>query len=248
VYSTITLDTSPRGVATITLNRPEKGNSINEQMRIELATCCEALANDANVRIVVLRSAGKHFCAGADVSGPRSPEGTIPKPATLADVLHGLDTLPKPLIGIVQGAAAGAGAAMAAVCDVIIALEGSFFSIPEVRMGFAPGGIQPVLIRAMGTRQYRRYAMSGERIPADAALRIGMAHETCSPDQLDSIIVPMIDAFMLGAPGAQAETKKAVAAAEKGELYTMTGGMGSPEAKEGVAAFREKRKPAWYRS
>ena len=114
-------------------------------------------------------------------------------------------------------------------------------------MGFAPGGIQAVMLRAIGARQYRRYAMSGERIQADAALRIGLAHELCAPDQLDALLAAVIDDLMLGAPAAQAEVKKAVAAAEKGETYSMTGGMDTPEAKEGIAAFQKKRKPAWYK-
>jgi methylglutaconyl-CoA hydratase len=246
-YETITLDVSVRGVATITLDRPDKGNAINEQMRIELAACASELASDNNVRIVVLRANGKHFCAGADVSGPRTPEGTVPRPATLGEVLEALDRLPKPLIGVVQGAAAGAGAAIAAICDVVVALEGSFFSIPEVRMGFAPGGIQTVLMRSIGPRHYRRYAMSGERILADTALRIGMAHELCKTEEAEAVLAALVEALMLGAPKAQGLIKQAVAAAVAGEHFEMPPGMASPEAKEGIAAFKEKRKPAWYR-
>lgn len=246
-FETIALDVSARGVATITLDRPDKGNAINERMRIELAACASELATDDNVRIVVLRGNGKHFCSGADVSGPRAPEGTVPRPATLGEVLAALDALPKPLIGILQGAAAGAGAAVAAVCDVVVALEGSFFSIPEVRMGFAPGGIQSVLMRAIGPRHYRRYAMSGERIPAETALRIGLAHEVCNAKDADAVLAALVDAFMLGAPKAQGLIKQAVAAAVAGAHFEMPPGMASPEAKEGIAAFKEKRKPAWYR-
>ncbi|MCC2097525.1 MAG: enoyl-CoA hydratase/isomerase family protein [Hyphomicrobiales bacterium] len=248
-YETITADTSPRGVLTISLNRPERGNAINETMRSEVTGLFRDAAADEVIRIVVLRSNGKHFCAGADVSGPRRPDDAPgSKPPSLGDMLDLIDRFPKPVIAVTQGAAAGAGAALAAVCDVVIALDGAFFSIPEVRMGFAPGGIQACLMRAIGPRQYRRYAISGERIKLDTALRIGLAHEICAPEHADALLAEIIEAYMLGAPNAQGLTKKAVAAAVAGESFDMPHGMASPEAKEGIAAFREKRKPAWYRA
>lgn len=248
-YETIIAETSSRGVQTITLNRPDRGNAINELMRSELVACIQAAADDAGIRVLVLRANGKHFCAGADVSAPRAPENAPgPKAPSLGEVLAAIDTLPKPVIAQVNGAAAGAGAAIAAVCDVVIALNDAFFSIPEVRMGFAPGGIQACLMRTIGARQYRRYAMSGERIMADVALRIGLAHEVCGEGEADIILAGIVDAMLLGAPGAQGQIKQAVAAALNGEVFTITGGMGSDEAKEGIAAFKEKRKPNWYRN
>ncbi|MGE3246894.1 MAG: enoyl-CoA hydratase-related protein, partial [Beijerinckiaceae bacterium] len=195
-----------------------------------------------------LRANGRHFCAGADVSGPRTPDDAPgPRPPSLGEMLDAIDTCGKPVIAVVQGAAAGGGAGSAGVCDVVVALEGSFFSIPEVRMGFAPGGLQAILMRAIGARQYRRYAISGERIPAQTALRIGLAHEVCAPDKLDALLADVIEACMLGAPQAQGLIKQAVASAVAGEPFDLAHGMASPEAQEGIAAFKEKRKPAWYR-
>lgn len=247
-WETILVETSARGVLTITLNRPDRGNAINEAMRTEVTALMREASADDSVRVVVLRANGKHFCAGADVGAQRMPEDAPgPKPPSLGAMLEAVDTCPKPVIGVTQGAAAGAGAALAAVCDVVVAIEGAFFSIPEVRMGFAPGGIQSVLMRAIGPRHYRRYAISGERIAADAALRIGMAHEVCAADQADALLADIVEACMLGAPKAQALIKKAVAAAVAGEAFDMPHGTGLPEAKEGIAAFKEKRKPAWYR-
>ena len=247
-YETILADTSPRGVLTITLNRPDRGNAINDQMRTEATGLFRAAAGDDNVRAIVLRGNGKHFCAGADVSAPRMPEDSAgPKPPSLGEMLDAIDTCPKPVIAVVQGAAAGGGAGIAGVCDLVIALEGAFFSIPEVRMGFAPGGLQSILMRAIGPRHYRRYAITGERIQAPAALRIGMAHEVCAPDKADALLADIVEAYMLGAPKAQALIKKAVAAAVAGEDFDLPHGMAAPEAQEGIAAFKEKRKPAWYR-
>lgn len=248
-WETVLAETSPRGVLTITLNRPDKGNAINEAMRSEVTALMHAAAGDANIRVVVLRANGKHFCAGADVGAPRTAaDAPGPKPPSLGEMLASIEACPKPVIAVAQGASAGAGAAIAALCDVVIAIEDAFFAIPEVRMGFAPGGIQASLMRAIGARQYRRYALSGERLSANVARRIGLAHEVCGAGEADIVAAGLVDSMLLGAPGAQGEIKRAVAAAVRGEAYTIAGGMDSPEAREGIAAFKEKRKPNWYRT
>src|SRR5580693_2487029 len=173
-------------------------------------------------------------------------------PVSLRDVLAGLDALPKPTLAVVHGAAIGGGAAFAACCDVVIAADGAFFSIPEVRVGMAPLGVAPFLIRAIGHRSFRRYGLSGERFGAAEALRIGLAHEVVSADRLEAKLIEITDALLHAAPGAVREMKAAMehdvtpsvaAILARGASH---GPQRSEEAKEGVAAFKEKRKPSWY--
>ncbi len=179
---TLSIDISPRRIATVTLNRPERGNAFDQTMLDELGDGLKVLAADEQVRIVVLRGAGKHFCTGADLAsrGP-SAQGQPPQPATysLRDVLAVLDSLPKPTVAVVHGGAVGGGAGFVTCCDVAIATEAAFFSIPEVRVGMAPFGIMPFMIRAIGHRAFRRYGLSGERIAAVEALRLGLVHALC---------------------------------------------------------------------
>src|SRR3954462_8739912 len=155
---TIQVEISPRRIATLTLNRPDRGNAFAQTMLDELSAQFAHLGADENVRIVVLRGNGRHFCTGADLSRVgETAHDPARKPATLRDVLITLDTLPKPTIAVVHGGAVGGGSAFAACCDVAVATENAFFSIPEVRVGMAPMGVMPFLIRAMGHRGFRRY-------------------------------------------------------------------------------------------
>jgi methylglutaconyl-CoA hydratase len=250
--SCVEIDLSPRGVATITLNRPERSNAFDQGMLNTLAQQFAARAVDPATRIVVLRGAGKHFCGGADLVA----RGMEPSPAagevSLVDALAALDLLLKPTVAVVQGAAVGGGAALAACCDIVLASEAAFFSIPEVRVGMAPLGVAPFLIRAMGHRNFRRYGLSGERFSAAEALRVGLAHEVVSADRLEAKLIEITDALLHAAPDAVRDMK---AAMEHDVTPSVTailarraahGPPGSGEAKEGVAAFKEKRKPSWY--
>jgi methylglutaconyl-CoA hydratase len=252
---TLSLDTSPRGIATLLLNRPERGNAFNQAMLDELRGTLAALAADEGVRIVVLRGSGKHFCTGADLAGRETeapPAGASTANASLFDVLVALDTLPKPTVAAVQGGAIGGGAGFAACCDVVIAAEGAFFSVPEVRVGMAPLGVAAFLIRAIGHRAFRRYGLSGERIAAADALRLGLAHEVCATAALDETLLDIAEALLHGAPGAIRELKAAAAPYASPPLSTITANRPpahrekTAEMQEGIASFREKRKPRWY--
>ena len=168
-------------------------------------------------------------------------------------MLEAIDRLPKPTIAAVHGGAVGGGAAIVACCDVVVATEAAFFSIPEVRVGMAPVRLAPIFVRAMGHRSFRRYGLSGERMDAAEALRVGLAHRLCTPQTFDAAIAEVADAMLHGAPGAIGELKSACAA-----LVTPPWPAGpatesarrelarTPEAVEGIASFREKRKPSWY--
>jgi methylglutaconyl-CoA hydratase len=244
-----------RRIATITLNRPERGNAFDQRMLDELAEQCATLGADDNVRIVALRGAGRHFCTGADLAarGPEKAETgpTAKSPATLREVLVALDTLRKPTIAVVHGGAVGGGAAFAACCDVAIATEAAFFSIPEVRVGMPPMGVMPFLVRAMGHRNFRRYGLSGERITPAEALRIGLVHMVCESAALDETLARIADELLHGAPGALADLKAASAQFASPTLDQILAHRAphnpkSTEALEGIASFREKRKPSWY--
>jgi methylglutaconyl-CoA hydratase len=166
-------------------------------------------------------------------------------------VLVALDTLPKPTVAVVQGAAVGGGAAFAACCDIAIATDQAFFSIPEVRVGMPPMGVMPFLIRAIGHRSFRRYGLSGERIPAAEAQRIGLVHALCGTGALDDTLARIVDELLHGAPGAIAELKAGSALFASPNLDAIVAHRAphnpkSPEAIEGIASFREKRKPSWY--
>ena len=250
---TITLDVSPRRIATITLNRPDRGNAFDQTMLDELSAQLKLLAADDAVRIVVLRGAGRHFCTGADLArmGEANAAPPATPPATLRDVLAAIDTLPKPAIAVVHGGAIGGGAGFVACCDVAIATDAAFFSIPEVRVGLPPLGVMAFLIRAMGHRAFRRYGFSGERFAAAEALRIGLVHEVCDATKLDDTLARIADELLHAAPGAIATLKEAAAPFSAPPLSAILAFRAphsprSPEAVEGVAAFREKRKPNWY--
>jgi methylglutaconyl-CoA hydratase len=239
----------------VTLNRPDRGNAFDQAMLDELHDQFAALGADDAVRIVVLRGSGRHFCTGADLA-KRSPDapadtGAARAHVSLRDVLVALDTLPKPTVAVVHGAAVGGGAGFAACCDVVIAADTAFFSIPEVRVGMAPLGVMPFLVRAMGHRSFRRYGLSGERIVAAEALRLGLAHMVCSAESLDETLARITDELLHGAPGALRDLKSAAAQYASPPLSAILANRPAhdprtPEALEGIASFREKRKPSWY--
>jgi methylglutaconyl-CoA hydratase len=249
-FQTITVEVSARRIATVLLNRPERGNAFDQTMLDELGEAFAALATGEEARIVVLRGSGRHFCSGADLVA-RAAAAAAPAHVSLRDVLASLDGLPKPTLAVVHGAAIGGGAAFAACCDAVIAADDAFFSIPEVRVGIPPLGVAPFLVRAIGHRNFRRYGLSGERITAAEALRLGLAHEVCAADALDETLARVADAFLHGAPGAVSALKSAAAHYASPTLSAILAAQTAhdpktPEALEGIASFREKRKPRWY--
>lgn len=245
---TIIVEHSPRAAATLVLNRAERGNAFNQLMLNELHQVLSELSGDTSVRALVIRGAGKHFCTGADIGGHAGGAGGV----SLGDALARLDTFPKPVIALVQGGAVGGGLALAACCDVLLAQEGAFFSVPELRVGIAPSReLTGYFMRAMGPRAFRRYGLSGERIAAAEALRLGLAHEIVAADDAAARVAKLIDEFLHCAPEASAELKRRIAQVAAGEAVEQEaaeprGLERSPESKEGVAAYREKRKPSWY--
>jgi len=255
----IICERSARGVASVTLNRPDRGNAYDDVMLRELAATFAELAADSAVRVVVLRGAGKHFCVGADIAWHRANQdrahGAAEAGPKLLDVLLALDALPKPTICLLHGAAVGGGLAFAACCDIALADEGAFFSIPEVRIGLMPGPLVPLFLRAMPYRAFRRYGLSGERFAAAEAKAMGLIHDAAPAEHIEAIVARQVEEFLLSAPGAIAGLKALAAElapppitpALLEELEEAGHGMlETEEAKEGVASFLEKRKPNWY--
>jgi len=257
----VLLRTDGRGVATVTLNRPERGNAYDEAMLAVLIEGLERLAADGAVRAVVIRGAGRHFQAGADIGWLARAAGYPPEQAFAASMattraLQLLNELPKPTVALVHGACFGGGCGLVCCADVALATPAAQFGLTEVRVGVAPTPISTHMVHAMGLRQTRRYALTGERFDAAEALRIGLVHEVVPADALEARLAAVLDAIFHSAPGAIAATKRSFLAANGLMLDARAMAMlaheswmqrASPEGAEGTAAFRERRRPAWYR-
>ena len=180
-YQAITLSVTDH-VAWLTLNRPEVHNAFDDRMIAELLDALATVRNSNEVRALVLRSEGKNFSAGADLGWMRSMaaknyDENIADAAELSRLMQELDELPQPTIALVQGAAFGGAVGLAACCDIALATPASSFCLSEVKIGLIPAVISPYVMRAMGTRQARRYMLTAERFNAEEALRIGLVHD-----------------------------------------------------------------------
>jgi methylglutaconyl-CoA hydratase len=257
----VLLSIDARGVATATLNRPAIGNAYDEEMLGALIGGLEKLATDPAVRVLVIRGAGKHFQAGANINWLNRAAGYGPEQAFAASMattraMQLLNEFPKPTIALVHGACYGGGCGIVCCVDVALATTAAQFGITEVRVGVAPTPISTHMVHAMGLRQTRRYAITGERFDAAEACRIGLVHEVVAPDALEGRLAEVLDAIFLSGPRAIAVTKQSFLAAngwtldarEMAQLASESWMQrNSAEGREGTAAFREKRRPAWYR-
>ena len=257
----LTLQTDARGVATITLNRPEKHNAFDDRMITDLLQALDNIDKDKSVRVLVLRAAGKSFCAGADLDWMRRMADydfaqNLADARRLAQLMYRLNRLHKPVIARVQGASYGGGVGLIACCDIAIASENAIFSLSEVRLGLIPSIISPYLIAAIGSRAARRYFLSGERFDAARALQLGLVHEVVEPESLDASLEQCIDALLNSGPSAQAAAKELIEQVQGRAIdeslieetaRRIAEVRASDEAREGLTAFLEKRKPDWKR-
>lgn len=261
VKGLVLLDIDARGVATVTLNRPEVGNAYNEDLLGALIEGLQQLAPDPAVRCLVIRGAGKHFQAGADINWLRRaanypPDQNYAASMATTRAMQLLNEFPKPTIALVHGACFGGGCGIVCCVDVAFATPDALFGLTEVRVGVAPTPISTHMVQAMGLRHTRRYALTGERFGAEEALRIGLVHEVIPADRLEAKLAEVLDAVFLSAPGAIAMTKRSFLGANglllderqmtmlAHESWTQRF---SPEGHEGTTAFREKRRPSWYK-
>lgn len=256
----VRLDTDERGVATVTINRPEKHNAFNETLVGELQDFFGRLARNPLVRVVVLTGAGKSFSAGADLNWMQemanySMEANLEDAGKLAGMLHALDSMPQPTVAKINGGAYGGAVGLIAACDVAIAQDDATFGITEVRLGLIPSVISPYVLRAIGPRQARRYALTAERFDAAEALRIGLVHRVERKKTLDAAVDDIVERLLAGAPGAQEEVKtlfrdiweldRTGDAVRAETAQRIARRRSSEEAREGMTAFLSKRKPNW---
>ena len=254
-------DIDARGVARLTLNRPELHNAFDDALIAELSAALTKLAQESAVRAVVLTGAGPSFSAGADLNWMRRMAGfshveNLADASALAGLLRQLNEFPKPTVARINGSAFAGGVGLIACCDIAIASAEARFAVTEVRLGLVPGTIGPYLVAAIGARAARRYALTAERFDAAEACRLGLVHEIVPMGELDAAAEKIVSALLDGAPGAQARSKRLIAEVSNqpvtDALMSMTAqaiadARARDEGREGVAAFLAKRKPNWRR-
>ena len=246
-------------VATIWMNRPDLHNAFDEILIAELTAACIALDEDKDIRVVILAGRGKSFSAGADLNWMKRAanngiDDNLNDARALANMLRTLAEMKKPTIARVQGAALGGGMGLASACDIAIASTKAVFATSEVKFGIIPSAISPYVLRAIGARQASRYFQSAERIAADRAREIGLVHETVEPEALDAKVQEIVSALLQGGPLAQTAAKDLIRAVD-GQMINQTlvedtahriaHLRTTPEAREGIAAFLDKRQPNW---
>jgi methylglutaconyl-CoA hydratase len=244
------------GVAWITLNRPENHNAMTAELTAELDEALERANADDGARLIVLGANGRHFCAGADLKssgrgavGSPGRHGPSPYTSILTQMLDGS----KPVVGRIQGGAFAGGLGMVAACDLAVTAESARFAFTEVRLGLAPWMLSVVLERKGALALAAPWLLNGERFDARQAQAMNLVARVAAEDALDQAVREEVERFLLCAPNALRETKRilrtlpgmplaqafALAAEESRKLFE------GPEGQEGMAAFKEKRKPRW---
>ncbi len=256
----VLVDINHRGVATVSLNRPQVNNAYDGGLIDALAAGLARLAATPGLRLVVLCGNGRHFQAGADLaylrrlSAAPADENLAFSRATVA-AIHALHTFPCPTLALVHGGCFGGGVGMVAACDMAVASDDAIFSLTEVRWGITPAPVIPVLVAAIGPRALGRYGLTAERFGAAEALRLGLVHAVCPEGGLDEAAAPLIEGVLMAAPEAVAVTKRLVRETAGSDTTPEFRDMlareaaarrHAAEAHEGLASFAEKRKPSWY--
>lgn len=248
-----------RGIATVILNRPEVSNAYDGALILGLHAAMDDLAKQRGLRAVLIKGAGRHFQAGADLKWLNSvriatPEENERVSRATADAVDRFNRLPVPTVALVQGFCVGGGTGLIAAADVVIAADDATFAISEVRWGLTAAIIIPQLNDAIGARQVRRYALTGERFGALEARRIGLVHEVVPAAKLAAEGEHMLARLLENGPLAIAETKAtaleyAFGDIGSGEMESLVRSHAakrqSAEAIEGLASFAEKRPARW---
>jgi methylglutaconyl-CoA hydratase len=247
-------------VGLITLNRAERHNAFDDALIAELTEAFRSMEAEDGIRVVVLSAAGKSFSAGADLNWMKrmagfSADENRRDAMGLAALMRTIAHLRKPTIARVQGSAYGGGVGLVACCDVAVATQNATFALTEVKLGLIPAVISPYVVAAIGERAARRYFVTGERFEAAEAWRLGLIHEiAASEPDMDNVIGALVEAILAGGPAAQKEAKELVRAVSgrpvTSELAQDTAERiakirTSPEGREGIAAFLEKRRASW---
>ncbi|MFO8127665.1 crotonase/enoyl-CoA hydratase family protein [Yoonia sp.] len=254
----IDLSVDVRGVATLSLARPEKHNALSQALIDDLSAAAAKIAAGASIRVVILTGQGPSFCAGGDLGWMQDQmagDATMRRAAarSLAQMLGAINTLPQPVIGRVQGNAFGGGIGMACVCDVAIAVDHARFALTETRLGLIPATIGPYVLARMGEAHARRVFMSGRLFDAEEAVDLGLAAKAVPASELDQAVEAEVAPYLQCAPDAVASAKafarslgpvidESVIARSIDVLIAQWEGR---SAKEGISAFFERRKPDW---
>ena len=255
----VLVDIDGRGVATVTLNNPDKHNAFDDGIIAELTAAFNSIAANDDIRVMVLASTGKSFSAGADLGWMKrmagySYEENLKDANALAVMLKTLNFMPQATIAKIQGAAFGGAVGLASCCDIVIASEKASFSLSEVKLGLIPATISPYVVNAMGLKACRRYFQSAERFFAGKAQQLGLVDEVVAPDTLDAEVDKMIATLLANSPQAMRRAKALafdVAYQDiDDELLQDTSERiaairVSEEGQQGLTAFFEKRAPAW---
>jgi methylglutaconyl-CoA hydratase len=257
-FQTLLLDVDARGVARLTLNRPDTHNALNATLIAELKRAADWLAGEKGLRAVVLTGVGATFCAGGDLGWmqqnmKKTREQRVAESFELALMLRALNELPMPLIGRINGPAYGGGVGMISVCDVSIAVDAGVYCLTEVRLGLIPANISPYVVARMGEANARRTFLTAKRMTAAEAQRLGLVSEVVSAEQLDAAVERELADLLQCAPGAVAATKKLVSYVDSHDLPTsmiygadkLADAWETDEGREGIEAFFAKRPPPW---
>ena len=262
-YTTLALDTSMPGILTVTLNRPDIRNAFNEKMIDELARVFRNEGVQPSVRAVILRGNGAVFCAGGDLNWMKrsielSYEENLTDTLTLTGMFALMNEFPKPIIGVIHGAAIGGGVGLVAVCDIVLAEKETVFSLSEVRLGVVPACIGPFVVAKIGTSHARALFVSAERFKAQKAKEIGLVHDVFdSMAELNTHLATLTKNLLECGPTAMTVAKRLVLDLTWPERRarmpdcveyvstTLAELRIAPEAQEGISAFLNKRKPSW---
>ncbi len=245
-------------VAKVTFNRPEVHNAFNETMISELSTVFDDIAQNPDIRVVIVTGKGKSFCAGADLNWMRrvkdySYEDNLKESLELAEMLYKIYASPKPTIARVNGAAIGGGTGLVAVCDIAIAATKAKFSFSEVKLGLIPACISPYVLKKCGEGRCREFFLTGERLTAEKAYNAGLVNAVVPLDEIDTAVDEFVKQLISSGPEAIKKCKELLKKVseipfEEARKYTaevIAQLRISDEGQEGMAAFLEKRRPRW---
>jgi methylglutaconyl-CoA hydratase len=250
-----------RGIAQVTLNNPDKHNAFDDQMIIQLTEAFHTVAANPDVRIMLLKSEGKSFSAGADLEWMKriasySYQQNLNDAHALAAMLKALHQMPIPTIARVQGAAFGGAVGLISCCDIAVASSKASFALSEVKIGLVPSTISPYVIAAIGERHAKRYFMTTERFDTNTALQISLVHEAVEEQFLDDKVEQLITAILSNGPEAVVAAKQLVFAVSGKAIDSsliehtcevIAGIRVSAQGQEGLSAFLDKRKPHWLK-
>ena len=257
-FRAISVEVDEQGVADLRLNNPERRNALSARMMDELAAFAR-LARDCNdIRVVVLSGAGGTFCAGADLTWMKAQinadrDTRMAEARRLAMMLKDLNEIPLPLVGRVEGAALGGGVGMACVCDIAIASRDCRIGLTETRLGLIPATIGPYVVARMGEARARQVVMGGRVFGGDEAAALGMVARAVKPEEMDSAVADEVAPYLelpQGPPGRAKALVRSLGprideAVIEASIQRLADTWETEEAREGIAAFLEKRRPRW---